>query len=214
MARHREDDTTGAGTTPAGAPVIRDDDPTSDLPDPLGLGGTPPPDAPSRRPKPRFLALLGEFFRMSRTTAILLGVFVLAGALYLLVRDEPVVAFGPPAPPATSAPAVPDEPTSAPTESATETRDPTPTSATGPSETDPLTTGTSVPEGTATSSPGTDGRFGGTVRQTPQQQPAPQQTQQTRLPQQEPEQQSQPQGRQEAPAAGEAAVPDGGAVEG
>src|SRR5699024_6592907 len=129
MARHREDDTTGAGATPAGAPVIRDDDPTSDLPDPLGLGGTPPPDAPSRRPKPRFLALLGEFFRMSRTTAILLGAFVLAGALYLLVRDEPVVAFGPPAPPPTSAPAVPDEPTSAPTESVTETTEPPPTSA-------------------------------------------------------------------------------------
>ena len=112
MARHRDEDTTRPdGTAPQGAAI--DDDPILDRPDPLGLGGTPPPDAPSRSPKPRIVALLGEFFRMSRTTAILLGAFVLAGVLYLLVRDEPVVAFGPqPAqdPTGTSEPAEPAEP--------------------------------------------------------------------------------------------------------
>src|SRR5699024_3155151 len=71
MARHRDDGTTPPDeTAPQGAAI--DDDPILDRPDPLGLGGTPPPDAPSRSPKPRIVALLGEFFRMSRTTAILL----------------------------------------------------------------------------------------------------------------------------------------------
>ena len=198
MARHRDDDMTRPdGTAPQGAAI--DDDPILDRPDPLGLGGTPPPDAPSRSPKPRIVALLGEFFRMSRTTAILLGAFVLAGVLYLLVRDEPVVAFGPqPAqdPTGTSEPA---EPSSTPTDQTTETTAPTPSSSPTPTGTGSRTTGT-----TAT---GTDGLPGGADQQSPQQQ-QPQQS-----PQQQPDQQSQPQLQQEAPGAGETSVP-GGALEG
>ena len=102
MARHSDDDTTrnddtirnddttrdgdvarGADATPdAGTtreddatrqePVLRQDPSAREQPDPLGLGGTPPPDAPSRRPKPAIVALIGEFLSMSRTTAILL----------------------------------------------------------------------------------------------------------------------------------------------
>lgn len=79
--------------------------------DPLGLGGTPDPDAPSRRPRPRVISLLGEFFRMSRTTAILLAVFVVVGALYLVVRAEPVFQVGTPGPaePTGTAPATPTD---------------------------------------------------------------------------------------------------------
>lgn len=66
--------------------------------DPLGLGGTTEPDAPSRDPRPKIAALLGEFFKMSRTTAILLVAFVLLSVLYAVVKDEPVVGIGPPAP--------------------------------------------------------------------------------------------------------------------
>lgn len=208
MARHRDDGTTPPDeTAPQGAAI--DDDPILDRPDPLGLGGTPPPDAPSRSPKPRIVALLGEFFRMSRTTAILLGAFVLAGVLYLLVRDEPVVAFGPqPAqdPTGTSEPA---EPSSTPTDQTTETTAPTPSSSPTPTGTGSRTTGTTVTGGTATTGPDADGLPGGADQQSPQQQ------QQQQSPQQQPDQQSQsqPQLQQEAPGAGETSVP-GGALEG
>ena len=201
MARHRDDGTTSPDeTAPQGAAI--DDDPILDRPDPLGLGGTPPPDAPSRSPKPRIVALLGEFFRMSRTTAILLGAFVLVGVLYLLVRDEPVVAFGPQ--PArdttgTSEPAEPVDPSSTPTDQTTDTTAPTSSSPPTPTGTGSRTTGT-----TAT---GTDGLPGGADQQSPQQQ------QQQQSPQQQPDQQSQPQLQQEAPGAGETSVP-GGALEG
>ncbi|MCT1434344.1 hypothetical protein O4090_06135 [Dietzia kunjamensis] len=199
------------GTAPQGAAI--DDDPILDRPDPLGLGGTPPPDAPSRSPKPRIVALLGEFFRMSRTTAILLGAFVLAGVLYLLVRDEPVVAFGPqPAqdPTGTSEPAEPAEPvdpSSTPTDQTTETTAPTPSSSPTPTGTGSRTTSTTVTGGTATTGPDAEGFPGGADPQAPQQQ-QPQQS-----PQQQPDQQSQPQLQQEAPGAGETSVP-GGALEG
>ena len=201
MARHRDDDMTRPDETAAQGAAI-DDDPILDRPDPLGLGGTPPPDAPSRSPKPRIVALLGEFFRMSRTTAILLGAFVLAGVLYLLVRDEPVVAFGPQ--PArdttgTSEPAEPVDPSSTPTDQTTDTTAPTSSSPPTPTGTGSRTTGT-----TAT---GTDGLPGGADQQSPQQQ------QQQQSPQQQPDQQSQPQLQQEAPGAGETSVP-GGALEG
>lgn len=212
MARHRDDDMTRPdGTAPQGAAI--DDDPILDRPDPLGLGGTPPPDAPSRSPKPRIVALLGEFFRMSRTTAILLGAFVLAGVLYLLVRDEPVVAFGPqPAqdPTGTSEPAEPAEPvdpSSTPTDQTTETTAPTPSSSPTPTGTGSRTTSTTVTGGTATTGPAAEGFPGGADPQAPQQQ-QPQQS-----PQQQPDQQSQPQLQQEAPGAGETSVP-GGALEG
>lgn len=206
MARHRDDGTTPPDeTAPQGAAI--DDDPILDRPDPLGLGGTPPPDAPSRSPKPRIVALIGEFFRMSRTTAILLGAFVLAGVLYLLVRDEPVVAFGPqPAqdPTGTSEPA---EPSSTPTDQTTDTTAPTSSSPPTPTGTGSRTTGTTATGGTATTGPGTDGLPGGADPQSPQQQ------QQQQSPQQQPDQQSQPQLQQEAPGAGETSVP-GGALEG
>jgi hypothetical protein len=215
MARHRDDGTTPPDeTAPQGAAI--DDDPILDRPDPLGLGGTPPPDAPSRSPKPRIVALLGEFFRMSRTTAILLGAFVLAGVLYLLVRDEPVVAFGPqPAqdPTGTSEPAEPAEPaepvdpSSTPTDQTTETTAPTPSSSPTPTGTGSRTTSTTVTGGTATTGPDAEGVPGGADPQAPQQQ-QPQQS-----PQQQPDQQSQPQLQQEAPGAGETSVP-GGALEG
>ncbi|MEB8326306.1 hypothetical protein NGF75_09925 [Dietzia kunjamensis] len=196
------------GTAPQGAAI--DDDPILDRPDPLGLGGTPPPDAPSRSPKPRIVALLGEFFRMSRTTAILLGAFVLAGVLYLLVRDEPVVAFGPqPAqdPTGTSEPAEPVDPSSTPTDQTTDTTAPTSSSPPTPTGTGSRTTGTTVTGGTATTGPDAEGLPGGADQQSPQQQ-QPQQS-----PQQQPDQQSQPQLQQEAPGAGETSVP-GGALEG
>ncbi|MGX1597075.1 hypothetical protein ACWIDS_08395 [Dietzia maris] len=209
MARHRDDGTTPPDeTAPQGAAI--DDDPILDRPDPLGLGGTPPPDAPSRSPKPRIVALLGEFFRMSRTTAILLGAFVLAGVLYLLVRDEPVVAFGPqPAqdPTGTSEPAEPVDPSSTPTDQTTDTTAPTSSSPPTPTGTGSRTTGTTVTGGTATTGPDAEGLPGGADQQSPQQQ-QPQQS-----PQQQPDQQSQPQLQQEAPGAGETSVP-GGALEG
>ncbi|MBB0996999.1 hypothetical protein G6024_07800 [Dietzia maris] len=201
MARHRDDDTVRPDeTSPQGAAI--DDDPILDRPDPLGLGGTPPPDAPSRRARPWIVALLVEFFRMSRTTAILLGAFVLAGALYLFVRDEPVVAFRPQPEresTGTSEPAEPVDPSSTPTDQTTDTTAPTSSSPPIPTGTGSRTTGT-----TAT---GADGLPGGADQQSPQQQ------QQQQSPQQQPDQQSQPQLQQEAPGAGETSVP-GGALEG
>lgn len=207
MARHRDDDTVRPDeTSPQGAAI--DDDPILDRPDPLGLGGTPPPDAPSRRARPRIVALLVEFFRMSRTTAILLGAFVLAGALYLFVRDEPVVAFRPQPEresTGTSEPAEPVDPSSTPTDQTTDTTAPTSSSPPIPTGTGSRTTGTTSPGGTATTGPDADRLPGGAEQQPPQQQ--------QQSPQQSPQQQSQPQWQQEAPGAGEASVP-GGALEG
>lgn len=48
------------------------------------------------------LSLIIEFFKMSRTTAVLLIAFVLTAALYMLVRQDPVVAFNAPPRPDTS----------------------------------------------------------------------------------------------------------------
>ena len=206
MARHRDDGTTPPDeTAPQGAAI--DDDPILDRPDPLGLGGTPPPDAPSRSLKPRIVALLGEFFRMSRTTAILLGAFVLASALYLVVRDEPVVAFGPqPAqdPTGTSEPTEPVDPSSTPTDQTTDTT--APSSPPTPTGTGSRTTGTTVTGGTATTGSDAEGLPGGVDQQSPQQQQqSPQQPDQ--------QSQSQPRLQQEAPGTGETSVP-GGALEG
>ena len=115
--------------------------------DPLGLTGTTPPDAPSRHPRPRILALLGEFFRMSRATAILLVAFVLIGLLYVLVRENPVVGFGPPAP-VSSTPTAPatsgDEPTG---------EESTGEESTGTAEATTAPTGTTVPTGTTGATP-------------------------------------------------------------
>lgn len=117
---------------------IKDDDADRGVADPLGLGGVSDADAPSRKPRPRVLALAGEFLRMSRATAILLGVFVLVGALYLLVKDDPVVRVGTgsPAPTAPADPGGVDDSTTTGTDDATTTTsEPTPT-------TDPDSTGT------------------------------------------------------------------------
>lgn len=56
----------------------------------------------SARARPEALSLVIEFFKMSRTTAVLLIVFVLTAALYMLVRQDPVVAFNAPPRPDTS----------------------------------------------------------------------------------------------------------------
>lgn len=202
MARNRDDDALRPDeVSPEGAPI--DDDPSLERPDPLGLGGTTPPDAPSRRPRPRIVALLGEFFRMSRTTAILLISFVLAGVLYLLVREEPVVAFGPPPPPTPTAPSEQDDPATTPTEQLTATTAPTPTTPPNPTGTGTATTEAPAPGGAATTTPRPDGQQGDADQQSPQQQPTPQQ---------QPDQQSQQQ--QQAPGAGEAADPGGAPLEG
>lgn len=99
MSERRDDDTTPVDHTPddttPDAETTREPLITSD---PLGLGGTTDPDAPSRRPRPKIVSLLGEFFRMSRTTAILLVAFVLVAVLYSLVKDDPVASFGTPPP--------------------------------------------------------------------------------------------------------------------
>lgn len=130
MAGHPNDRTTGDESDPAD--VTRTAPPTgaSKEPlvsgDPLGLGGSPEPDAPSRRPRPRVWALAGEFLRMSRTTAILLASFVVIGAVYLMIRDDPVATFGPPMPSPTVATEGPSptgstEPTATPTSPTTST---------------------------------------------------------------------------------------------
>lgn len=215
MAQHRDDDIARPEEAVSGEAATEDTavgsgDPAPDRPDPLGLGVTPPPDAPSRRSKPQIIALLGEFLAMSRTTAVLLGTFVLAGVLYLLVREEPVVAFGPPAPPTSSAPAEPVDPSVTPTP--TQTTVPTPTTAADPTATDTRTPGTTAPEGSATTSTRPGGQPGGAGQPAPQEQSAPQQ--QTQQPQPQPDQQSQPQSGQEAPGGGEATAPGGGVLEG
>lgn len=54
------------------------------------------PREDSRRERSEALSLIIEFFRMSRTTAIILVAFVLISALYMFVRQDPVVAFNSP----------------------------------------------------------------------------------------------------------------------
>lgn len=151
--------------------------------DPLKIGGMTDPDAPSRRPQPKVVALLGEFFRMSRTTAVLLGAFFLAGALYLLVREEPVVAFGPTPAPVPVEPSAPVSPTPSVSESPSATSEPTPTEPTSPSDIDTTTVDTTDPTATkrreATTPAGPGGR---TTAQTQQEQPQPQQQPQLQVP--------------------------------
>ncbi|HMT48510.1 hypothetical protein [Dietzia sp. UBA5065] len=154
-------------------------------------GGTPDPDGRSRRPRPAILALAGEFLRMSRTTAVLLIAFVLTGALYLLVREQPVVGFGPaPAPaPATTEPAPPPAPTA--TAPVVDSSEPAPTG-----QSTPPGTGSSVSSEVATprqQSPTPSDRPGGPTSP----QPTPDQS-----PQQQPRQD-----QQEAPVAGGAGSP-------
>lgn len=187
MADETDDRATGDATDPDGsarhAPAGTSTEPLVSG-DPLGLGGVPDPDAPSRRPKPELLSLAGEFFRMSRATAILLTMFVLAGALYLLVREVPVVSLGPagptePAEPANATPSdatttegtegtTQSEETSAPTSSTTATQVPTgpgdddevaesPAPNQAPTGTSAAVPGISVPSEEAPSGDGTTG---------------------------------------------------------
>ncbi|MDX2356622.1 hypothetical protein [Dietzia sp. PP-33] len=167
--------------------------------DPLGLGGTPDPDAPSRRPRPRIVSLLGEFFKMSRTTAILLVTFVLVAILYSMVKSEPVLSVRSPAPQATTSESEPgtstDPSTSpSPSEQATETSVPTvttPSAPTGGTTSDPSSEGRQA----TTSAPGGPGD----------------QTQQTQQTQQSPQDvQPQPQQQPQQVPEGAAAVPTGG----
>ncbi|HJC28915.1 MAG TPA: hypothetical protein H9759_05910 [Candidatus Dietzia intestinipullorum] len=111
----------------------------ADETDPLGLGGSPEPDAPSRRSKPALLSLAGEFFRMSRTTAILLAVFLLAGGLYLLVREDPVLNIG------RAGPAEPTEPATPTPSGATTSEDDQPSESTEPTSPTEGTVTTEVP---------------------------------------------------------------------
>lgn len=172
---------------------IRDDETTSDPP---GLGGLPAPDAASRRPRPKIVSLLAEFFRMSRTTAILLGAFIVISVLYAVVKDEPVVGIGNPAPESSSVETEPAEPsTSAPdsSTSVTETTVPTSTDATTSqlSETTETSDSARVDRGqTPTTVPG---RPGATATQPPAQ-----------------GQPQQGQSQQQAPDGGTAAPPEGG----
>lgn len=108
--------------------------------DPLGLGGTTDPDAPSQHPRPKFVSLVVEFFKMSRTTAALLVAFVLLGALYLTVKQDPVVGIGTPSDRPTTTETTPEQPAEqtpddeVPT-GGTDTEDPSPVPTTGPTPT-------------------------------------------------------------------------------
>nr|WP_107755980.1 MULTISPECIES: hypothetical protein [unclassified Dietzia]AVZ38910.1 hypothetical protein CT688_04865 [Dietzia sp. JS16-p6b]MBB1029225.1 hypothetical protein [Dietzia sp. DQ11-38-2] len=170
MAERRDDDTTPDDRTPddTAATTTREPVITSD---PLGLGGTTDPDAPSRRPRPKVLSLLGEFFSMSRTTAILLVTFVVVGILYSMVREQPVVAIRTPAPPpATTTEVEPTAPTGTPTstpptEPVTGTTVPTTTTPTAPTG---VPTGTQAPGGQPTTSPAPARPGTPTTQQAPQ----------------------------------------------
>lgn len=156
--------------------------------DPLGLGGTTDPDAPSRRPRPKIVSLLGEFFRMSRTTAILLVAFVLFAMLYSLVKDQPVASFGTPPPQTDTAetePPAPAEGTTPVEESPTPgtTVDQT-TVATATPQTSPPVTGTTPPPGRQTPTSPT----GATGQQAPPQQSPQEQSPQEQSPQEQSQQ--------------------------
>ncbi|MET3859322.1 hypothetical protein ABIE38_000219 [Dietzia sp. 2505] len=204
MAERRDDDTTPDdptpdGTTPNTASVgelgpeaedsARAEAATTREPlisgDPLGLGGTTDPDAPSRRPRPKIVSLLGEFFRMSRTTAILLVAFVLIAILYSMVKTDPVVNLRPPGAPITAeepAPAegtTPVEGTPTPETTIDQTTDPTATP-----QTSPPVTGTTPPPGRQTPTSPT----GATGQQAPPQQSPQEQSPQEQSPQEQAQQ--------------------------
>ena len=152
--------------------------------DPLGLGKTPPPDAPSREAWPKIVSLLAEFFRMSRTTAILLIAFVVIGALYLVVREDPVLQVRTPSSPSTSestgtSSATPSEATSsgqAPTE-ATSASASSAEASDEPTQAEDTTASTAAPQGqqapTAVPMPGDAGRQQQAPAQEQPQQEAP-----------------------------------------
>lgn len=150
--------------------------------DPLGLGGTTDPDAPSRRPRPKIVSLLGEFFRMSRTTAILLVAFVLVAILYSMVKDDPVARLGTPPPQTDTAetePSAPAEGTTPVEESPTpETSIDQTTVPTATPQTSPPVTGTTPPGRQTPTSP-----TGATGQQAP-----PQQSPQEQSPQEQAQQ--------------------------
>jgi len=189
----------------------RDDDATREMPDPLGLGGTPPPGAPSRHPRPKVLSLLGEFFKMSRTTAVLLTAFVLASVVYLLVREDPVVGFAPTPPSSPAAPSAPSEPATPVTPQTSPSPSNEATATTAPTTSAPATT---LDDTDTTAVPTTPGRQSTTsVRPGEPTTARPPLEQQ---PQQVPQQETQPQGQaQRAPTEdGAVTVPDAGPVAG
>lgn len=167
--------------------------------DPLGIGGVPDPDAPSRRPRPKIVSLVGEFFKMSRTTAVLLVSFVLLSMVYAAVKDEPVYTVGPR--PVPSQVDVPPEQTPTPSsaEPTTGTLVPTPPTTTAPTE---VATEDAETESRQTTTPNSDGQGNQTTQQVPQetQQQTPQQQQTQQQPQLQP--QRVPQGTAAGPPGG------------
>lgn len=124
-------------------------------------------------------SLIVEFFSMSRTTVALLVAFILTLVLYMLVRQDPVVAFsspprgGPTQVTTSEEPVAPaSEPSSVPS-----------TYTTVPSTTDAMTAPDSSPTGTAvTEVPTSSGQSGGDLREgqgARQTQPTSQQAQPT-----------------------------------
>lgn len=98
-------------------------------------------EKPHRR-LPTWLALVIEFFTMSRTTLILLIVFLLTAALYGVVRQDPVVAINtPPRPDTTQSETTDTDRTDT---DATTSGDATDETAAPTSDADP--TGTDTPE--------------------------------------------------------------------
>ncbi len=180
MAGTPDDDTARFELDPTGDEQSPPSTGTADEPlvsgGPLGLGESPPPDSPSRHPRPKILSLLGEFFRMSRATAILLTVFVVVGVLYLIVREDPVVGFGPAPTPTTSgstetSSATPTEatPTEATPTAATSAATPTAATPTGGMSA-PTATPQSQQSATGVPAPGGDGQQQAPQEQAPQQQ--------------------------------------------
>lgn len=134
------------------------------------------------------LSLVVEFFKMSRTTMILLIAFVLTLALYMLVREDPVVAFGSPPRSGPTPSETTDTRTSTTDGPSTAEQSTEPTATTEPSgsetPTDTSATETSVPAGQRGADPG-EGTTGGQPPSTQASQnpqapgaQAPQQTQQ------------------------------------
>lgn len=152
----------------------------------------------SSGPWSQMLELVVEFVKMSRTTAILLIAFVLTLALYMLVRQDPVVAFNAP-PRADTTPTDSAEPGTSGTD-ATDTDIPTssdlPSGTTAPAET-PTSTGVSgtgmAPDQGQRGAVGDEVPSGGGPQQStqvpqapagqaPQPSPQPQQSEQTQVP--------------------------------
>lgn len=134
------------------------------------------------------LSLIIEFFKMSRTTAVLLIAFVLTAALYMLVRQDPVVAFNSPPRPDTSQTDPTGTGTTDTDTSGTEvpTQSDQPTDSTEPSEaqTPTGTSGTEVPLPWE--------RRGNEPAESPEGDQPQQQTQSPQAPAGQPTQQSQP----------------------